>query len=82
MDKGMFVPKFFEWALQNEVIHTHCYLNGMPSSDFLYIDDLVDAIRLALEARDVFPVHLGTGVATTTKPRATDCETHSLFVSD
>lgn len=67
MDKGMFVPKFFEWAMQNRVIQTHRYRNGLPSFDFLYIDDLVDAIRLALEkGRLLLPVHIGSGRATTT----------------
>jgi nucleoside-diphosphate-sugar epimerase len=66
MDNGMFVPKFFEWAMQNRVIHTHRYDNGLPSFDFLYIDDLVNAIHLSLEAGGVDPIHLGTGIPTTT----------------
>jgi len=66
MDNGMFVPKFFEWAMQNKVIRTHRYLNGLPAFDFLYIDDMVNAIRRALEATGTYTVHIGTGVTMTT----------------
>jgi len=66
MDKGMFVPKFFEWARQNKAIRTHRYSNGLPAFDFLYIDDLVGAIHRALEATGTYTIHIGTGVTTTT----------------
>lgn len=66
MDRSTLVSKFFEWAAQNKIIRTHRYRNGLPAFDFLYIDDLVEAIRLALDVRPTIPVHVGTGVATTT----------------
>jgi UDP-glucuronate decarboxylase len=72
MEQGMFVPKFFEWAMEHKVIRTHRYDNGAPFFDFLYIDDLVNAIRLALGTKAKFPIHLGTGVATTTHDLASE----------
>jgi nucleoside-diphosphate-sugar epimerase len=66
MDRAAFLSKFLEAARQGRTIYTHRYRNGAPMFDFLHIDDLVAAIRRALEIRPVTPVNLGTGVGTST----------------
>lgn len=66
MDRGAFLSKFFEAALEGKTIYTHRYRNGPPVFDFLHLDDCVSAIRRALEIRPTVPVNLGTGVGTST----------------
>jgi UDP-glucuronate decarboxylase len=66
MDRSTFVSKFFELAIKGETIYTHEYNNGLPVFDFLYLDDLVDAIRLAIQVKPKIPVNIGTGKGTST----------------
>ncbi len=44
VDKPKFIFNFINKALANEEIITHKYLNGYPSLDLLYIDDLIDLL--------------------------------------
>lgn len=66
MDRATFISKFFEFAMKGETIHTHEYNNGLPVFDFLYIDDLIEAIRLSLKGRPTIPLDIGTGIGTST----------------
>lgn len=66
MDRATFVSKFFELAIQGKPIYTHKYNNGLPVFDFLYLDDLIDAIQLALQTRPKIPLNIGTGRGTST----------------
>lgn len=66
MDRATFVSKFFESATKGETIHTHEYNNGLPVFDFIYIDDLIEVIQLALQKRPKIPLNIGTGKGTST----------------
>ena len=66
MERSTIFAKFFERAVQGRAIRTHQYRNGRPAFDFVFIDDVIDAIRRALDARPVTPVNIGTGLMTTT----------------
>jgi nucleoside-diphosphate-sugar epimerase len=56
------VPEFVQQAVEDGVIEPH---PGNPVRDFLYVDDLVDAIRKCVTARmdDVFNVGSGVGTS-------------------
>lgn len=66
MDKALFISKFFEAANQGRTVYTHRYRNGLPSFDFLYLDDLIEAIRLAINLKPKAALSIGTGRATST----------------
>lgn len=66
MDRSLFISKFFEAAATGNPIRTHQYDNGLPVFDFLYLDDLVDAIRMALRIKPKVTLNIGTGKATST----------------
>jgi len=66
MDRATFICKFFEAAMQGATIRTHRYRNGPPIFDFLYLDDLIDVIRLALHIRPRVTLNIGTGKGTST----------------
>jgi len=66
MDRAAFISKFFEFAMKGETIQTHEYNNGLPVFDFLYMDDLIEAILLALQVRPGIPFNIGTGKGTST----------------
>jgi UDP-glucuronate decarboxylase len=66
MDQAALISKFFFAAGRGDVIRTHIYRNGLPLFDFLDLNDLIGAIRRALEVRPSTPLNLGTGDGTTT----------------
>lgn len=66
MDEATFISKFFRFAIKGETIYTHEYNNGLPVFDFIYIDDLIKAIQLALQVRPKIPLNIGTGKGTST----------------
>jgi len=66
MDSTRVLYKFIRKALAQEQITVHRYTNGFQVFDFLYIDDLVDAILLCLEIMPRDPINIGTGVGTST----------------
>jgi nucleoside-diphosphate-sugar epimerase len=65
-DRPKFIWNFLQKALCNEEIVAHRYLNGFPSLDLLYVDDLCAAILAAIERRVQGEINLGTGIATST----------------
>jgi UDP-glucuronate decarboxylase len=65
-DRPKFIWNFLQKALRNEEIVAHRYLNGFPSLDLLYVDDLCAAILAAIERRVQGVINLGTGIATST----------------
>ena len=65
-DRPKFIWNFLQKALRNEDIVAHRYLNGFPSLDLLYIDDLRSAILAAIARRVQGAINLGTGTATST----------------
>jgi nucleoside-diphosphate-sugar epimerase/rhodanese-related sulfurtransferase len=66
MEESTIFSKFFEAAKHGHTIYTHRYRNGPPTFDFLYIGDLIEAIRLTLQSRPRAVLNLGTGRATST----------------
>lgn len=66
LDRAIFISKFFEAASQGRPIRTHHYKNGLPVFDFLYLDDLIEAIRLSLKIKPKLPLSIGTGRAIST----------------
>jgi len=65
-DRPKFIWNFLQKALRNEEIVAHRYLNGFPSMDLLYVDDLCAAILAAIERRVQGIINLGTGIGTST----------------
>jgi UDP-glucuronate decarboxylase len=65
-DRPKFIWNFLSKALCHEDIVAHRYLNGFPSLDLLYVDDLCRAILAAIERRTEGEFNLGTGKGTST----------------
>ncbi len=65
-DNATFIEKFFAAAEANATITTHEYRNGRPIFDFLYVDDLVEALCKSVEYQPEGTLNLGTGTAWTT----------------
>jgi nucleoside-diphosphate-sugar epimerase len=66
-DPSTFIEKFIVDARSNRKIIVHEYLNGRPIFDFLYIDDLVDAIYKILVSNFSGILDIGTGIGYSTK---------------
>lgn len=65
-DRPKFIYNFLDKAVRGAEIVTHRYRNGFPHLDLMHRDDLVAALALVIE-RDVNgPLHLGTGICTST----------------
>jgi UDP-glucuronate decarboxylase len=66
-DKPKFIHNFMQKAIHNEEITAHKYLNGFPSLDLLYIDDVISAIAAVLEGNHdgAFNIGGGKGISTT-----------------
>jgi nucleoside-diphosphate-sugar epimerase len=64
MDTTRALYKFVRKAAAQEPMTVHRYTNGFQVFDFLYIDDLVDAIMSSLESMPLDPVNVGTGTGT------------------
>jgi UDP-glucuronate decarboxylase len=65
-DNATFIEKFFAAAKANVTITTHEYRNGRPMFDFLYVKDLVEALRRSVECPPEGSLNLGTGTVWTT----------------
>jgi len=65
-DRPKFIWNFLQKALRNEEIVAHRYLNGFPTLDLLYVDDLCAAILAAIQRRVQGEINLGTGIGTST----------------
>ena len=65
-DKPKFIYNFIEKARRSQTIVTHCYRNGPPGLDLMYVDDLVSALVATLKSGFTGTVNLGTGVLTST----------------
>jgi len=65
-DRPKFIWNFLQKALRNEEIVAHRYLNGLPTLDLLYVDDLRAAILAAIQRRVQGEINLGTGIGTST----------------
>jgi nucleoside-diphosphate-sugar epimerase len=66
-DKPKFIYNFIDKLKRAQRIVTHRYNNGVPALDFLYIDDLVEAVALVLGSDFIGDLNLGTGVLTSTQ---------------
>ena len=60
-DRPRFIRTFYEAALRRQVIRTHCYRNGRPALDLLYVSDAVDALGLAVSHPRSDTFHIGSG---------------------
>ena len=65
-DRPKFIWNFLNKAKQDIEIITHMYKNGFPALDLLHINDLHQAIILAMDKDLNGAINLGTGVGTTT----------------
>jgi len=65
-DRPKFIWNFLNKAEQDIEIITHVYKNGFPALDLLNINDLHQAIILAMNKDLNGSINLGTGVGTTT----------------
>ncbi|MGA2606307.1 MAG: NAD-dependent epimerase/dehydratase family protein [Terriglobia bacterium] len=65
-ERPRFIWNFLNKALRNEEIVAHRYLNGFPSLDLLYVDDLCTAIIAVIQRRIQGEFNLGTGKGTST----------------
>jgi len=71
-DRPKFIFNFLEKALAGSLLTTHCYANGHPALDLMHVNDLAQAIALALHEDVTGDFNLGTGVLTNTFKIASD----------
>lgn len=60
------VSRFFQLARKNATITVHKYANGFQTFDFLYVNDLIEAIAQIISSAHVDSLNLGTGVPNNT----------------
>lgn len=65
-DRPKFMFNFIDKIKRGEIITTHLYRNSRPSLDLLYVDDLVDAVKKAIQSNYYGNLNIGTGILTTT----------------
>jgi len=65
--KPKFIFNFIEKALRSEKIVTHCYQNGFPSLDLLYVSDWVLALKKILELEFSEDINIGSGELISTR---------------
>jgi nucleoside-diphosphate-sugar epimerase len=65
-DKPKFIYNFIDKIKHSKPIVTHCYKNGAPALDLLYIDDLIAAIVKAVGNNFEGNLNIGTGILTST----------------
>jgi UDP-glucuronate decarboxylase len=65
--KPKFLLNFIAKALRSETIVTHCYQNGFPSLDLLYVSDWVLALKKILEMDFSGDVNIGSGELISTR---------------
>jgi UDP-glucuronate decarboxylase len=66
-DRPKFLYNFISKARRNEPIRTHCYLNGYPKIDLLYVDDFVSALTSVIESGFAGTLNIGSGHAVSTR---------------
>lgn len=66
-EKPKFIYNFIDKALNHKDIITHKYINGFPSLDLLYIDDLVNLIEKAVQSDLVGDFNIGSGTSISTR---------------
>lgn len=66
-DRPKFIYNFIDKIKHSQRIVTHCYQNGAPALDLLYIDDLVSAVAKAVDSGFSGNLNIGTGVNTSTR---------------
>jgi len=65
-DKPKFIYNFLKKAINNEEILAHKYINGHPSLDLLYIDDLISAFLAVIESDYTGSINIGSGKSIST----------------
>lgn len=65
-DKPKFIYNFIDKIKRGEKIITHCYRNGKPALDLLYVDDLISAVYKLVQTEFNGNLNIGTGKVTTT----------------
>ena len=65
--KPKFILNFIAKALRSETIVTHCYQNGFPSLDLLYVSDWVLALKKLLELEFLGDINIGSGELVSTR---------------
>jgi UDP-glucuronate decarboxylase len=65
-EKPKFIFNFIDKALTHSDIITHRYINGFPSLDLLYIEDLVNLIDQCLKSDFLGDFNIGSGSAIST----------------
>lgn len=65
-EKPKFIYNFIDKALKGERITTHRYLNGSPSMDLLYVDDLVSFLVKCIRSYQSGEVNVGSGTSVST----------------
>lgn len=68
LDRPKMIYNFIQKAMNNQDIDTHEYINGQPVMDFIYIDDVVDAVSIVINTTvDELPVcNIASGIGTST----------------
>jgi nucleoside-diphosphate-sugar epimerase len=67
VNKPKFIFNFIEKALHSKKIVTHCYQNGPPSLDLLYVSDWLRALKKILDLRIQGDINIGSGELISTR---------------
>ncbi len=70
MSQANFLWKTLTNALENRPVTVHRYLNGFQKGDFLFVDDLIDAVERCINCVPSEDINLGTGNEMTTLDKA------------
>jgi UDP-glucuronate decarboxylase len=74
-DKPKFIYNFINKALKDEKIITHKYLNGLPSLDLLFIEDVLAFLYQCITNDYIGEINIGSGISTNTfKVASVICE--------
>jgi len=69
-ERPKFLWSFINSAIKSLPIKTHCFINGSPSLDLMYVDDFCSAIVAVLDRDYCGYMNLGTGNLVSTKKAA------------
>jgi UDP-glucuronate decarboxylase len=69
-ERPKFLWSFINSAIKSLPIKTHCFINGSPSLDLMYVDDFCNAIIAVLDKNYCGYMNLGTGKLVSTKRAA------------
>jgi len=70
-EKPKFIYNFIEKARKGAKITTHKYLNGSPSMDLMYVDDLMSFLMKCVQSDYIGDINIGTGISVSTLEVAT-----------